>query len=86
VRLCHKIPLNERGDTVESLEREGDRDKARAAVLAWLKKTVRAPQKRSHCRHCGPDGVEVEGLEICAGDGARGHRRRVDVWHPGSLS
>ena len=38
--LCHKIPLNERGDTVESLEREGNRDKLQAAVLAWLKSTV----------------------------------------------
>ncbi len=38
--LCHKIPLNDRGDTVESLEREGDRDKVQAAVLAWLKNTV----------------------------------------------
>ena len=38
--LCHKIPLNEQGDTVESLEREGNRDKLQAAVLAWLKATV----------------------------------------------
>ncbi len=38
--LCHKIPLNDRGDTVESLEGEGDRDKLQAAILAWLKNTV----------------------------------------------
>lgn len=38
--LCHKIPLNDRGDTVESLQREGDSDKVQAAVLDWLKKTV----------------------------------------------
>jgi len=38
--VCHKIPLNERGDTVESLEREGDPDKLQAAVLNWLKRTV----------------------------------------------
>jgi len=37
---CHKIPLNERGDTVESLEQQGDPEKTQAAVLAWLKKTV----------------------------------------------
>jgi hypothetical protein len=37
---CHKIPLNEKGDTVESLEREGEPDKLRAAVLGWLKATV----------------------------------------------
>jgi len=38
--LCHKIPLNDRGDTVESLEREGNRDELQAAVLGWLKRTV----------------------------------------------
>jgi len=38
--VCHKIPLNERGDTVESLEREGNPDKLQAAVLSWLKRTV----------------------------------------------
>ncbi len=42
---CHKIPLNERGDTVESLEREGDKEKLHAAVLGWLKKTVAKLEK-----------------------------------------
>jgi hypothetical protein len=37
---CHKIPLNEKGDTVESLSRQGDRETLQAAVLAWLKRTV----------------------------------------------
>jgi hypothetical protein len=38
--LCHKIPLNENGDTVESLKAEGRRDQIQGAVLAWLKNTV----------------------------------------------
>jgi len=38
--ICHKIPLNERGDTVESLKAEGDPNKLQAHVLAWLKNTV----------------------------------------------
>lgn len=38
--VCHKIPLNDRGDTVESLEREGNPDKLQATVLNWLKRTV----------------------------------------------
>jgi hypothetical protein len=38
--LCHKIPLNEKGDTVESLKAEGDPYKLQASVLSWLKKTV----------------------------------------------
>jgi hypothetical protein len=38
--VCHKIPLNEKGDTVESLKAEGDSYKLQAAVLGWLKKTI----------------------------------------------
>jgi hypothetical protein len=37
---CHKIPLNEKGDTVESLVKEGDRDKLEKTLLAWLRKTI----------------------------------------------
>jgi hypothetical protein len=38
--MCHKILLNEKGDTVESLKAEEDPQKLEAIVLAWLKKTV----------------------------------------------
>jgi hypothetical protein len=38
--LCHKIPLNENGDTVESLEAEDDPQKLQTTVLGWLKRTV----------------------------------------------
>ena len=38
--ICHKIPLNEKGDTVESLKAEGDPYKLQTLVLAWLKNTV----------------------------------------------
>jgi hypothetical protein len=38
--VCHKIPLNDKGDTVESLKAEGDPNKLQASVLAWLKNTV----------------------------------------------
>jgi len=38
--LCHKILLNDKGDTVESLKVEGDPYKLQAMVLAWLKRTV----------------------------------------------
>jgi hypothetical protein len=38
--ICHKIPLNAKGDTVESLKAEGDPNKLQANVLAWLKNTV----------------------------------------------
>jgi len=38
--ICHKIPLNEKGDTVESLKAEEDPQKLQTAVLGWLKRTV----------------------------------------------
>jgi len=38
--ICHKIPLNEKGDTVESLKAEDDPQKLQTAVLGWLKRTV----------------------------------------------
>ena len=38
--LCHKIHLNDRGDTIESLKAEGDPNKLQASLLDWLKNTV----------------------------------------------
>lgn len=38
--VCHKIPLNEKGETIASLKPKGDPHKLQAAVLGWLKKTV----------------------------------------------
>jgi hypothetical protein len=38
--VCHKIRLNDQGDTVESLKAEGDPNKLQANVLVWLKNTV----------------------------------------------
>jgi hypothetical protein len=38
--LCHKIPPNEKGDTVESLKTEDDPQKLQTTALGWLKRTV----------------------------------------------
>jgi len=38
--ICHKIPLNEKGDTVESLKAEDDPKKLQTTVLGWLNRTV----------------------------------------------
>jgi hypothetical protein len=43
--ICHKIPLNEKGDTVESLTAEDDPYKLQATVLSWLKRTVAKLEK-----------------------------------------
>ncbi len=48
---CHKIPLNAQGDTIESLSASRPPEDVQAAVLAWLKATVKrleadlAPEK-----------------------------------------
>jgi len=38
--VCHQIPLNEKGDTIESLKAGDDPYKLQATVLGWLKHTV----------------------------------------------
>src|ERR1700688_1231277 len=38
--ICHKILLNEKGDTIESLKAEDDPHNHQATVLSWLKSTV----------------------------------------------
>jgi hypothetical protein len=38
--VCHQIPLNEKGDTIESLKAADDPYKLQATVLGWLKTTV----------------------------------------------
>jgi hypothetical protein len=42
---CHHIPLNEKGDTVETLAREGDQEKLEAALLSWLYATIARLEK-----------------------------------------
>ena len=37
---CHYIPLNERGDTVASLDRLGNEDAVHAALRSWLQETI----------------------------------------------
>jgi hypothetical protein len=37
---CHKIPLNEKGDTIESLKAADDPYRLEETVLGWLKNTV----------------------------------------------
>jgi len=37
---CHFIPLNRNGDTIASLEGQGDRAKAEHALLDWLERTI----------------------------------------------
>jgi len=38
---CHAIPLNEAGDTVESLELEGNQAKLEAALKEWMRRKIK---------------------------------------------
>ena len=37
---CHYIPLNDFGDTVASLEEEGNPEKTQGLVLSWLRRQI----------------------------------------------
>lgn len=38
---CHYIPLNEAGETVASLEEEGDQDRLEEVVKEWIRATIK---------------------------------------------
>jgi len=42
---CHQIPLNDRGDTVSSLEGRGEGVEVQRAMRGWLRKTIDAIEK-----------------------------------------
>jgi hypothetical protein len=44
---CHYIPLNEKGETVASLEATGDRDKLEETLLSWLEKAISKAEKEA---------------------------------------
>jgi len=43
---CHFIPLNERGESIASLEDRGDREEAEKALLDWLNATIQKLEER----------------------------------------
>lgn len=53
---CHFIPLNRNGDTVASLEGQGDRAKAEHALLGWLETTLHQLEERA--RHGEPESSD----------------------------
>jgi hypothetical protein len=42
---CHHIPLNDRGETVDSLEGSGDDFKVQRAMREWLRTTIEKMEK-----------------------------------------
>jgi hypothetical protein len=43
---CHHIPLNEKGDSIATLEDGSDREKAEQALLEWLDTTIARLEER----------------------------------------
>lgn len=50
---CHLIPLNEKGETVASLEAAGDRDRLQETLLSWLDKTISKEEEDSSAGNAG---------------------------------
>jgi hypothetical protein len=42
---CHYIPLNDRGDTVASLDRPGNEKALHAALRSWLQRTIASQEE-----------------------------------------
>jgi hypothetical protein len=53
---CHHIPLNAAGDTVESLERTGDRERLEREVKQWLRGTIERLKQQARA----PDAQEAK--------------------------
>jgi hypothetical protein len=43
---CHFIPLNERGESIASLEDRGAREEAEKALLTWLNATIQRLEEK----------------------------------------
>ncbi len=43
---CHFIPLNERGESIASLDARGDREEAEKALLDWLNATIQSLEEK----------------------------------------
>ncbi len=51
---CHHIPLNETGQTVETLDRGYNQQELEEAVIAWLRRTIdRIERERARQRAAG---------------------------------
>ena len=45
---CHHIPLNDKGDTIASLESGTDREEAEHSLLTWLDATILRLEEKLH--------------------------------------
>jgi len=57
---CHFIPLNEAGETVQSLEQKGDQDRLEKVVSEWLRATIkRLKEEQAQSEQMSSESAEV---------------------------
>lgn len=49
---CRFIPLNERGETIDSFYRSGTAEELESAFGGWLKSTIETMESKNKCRQC----------------------------------
>ncbi len=50
---CHFIPLNDRGESIASLEPAADREEAEKALLGWLNSVIENLEAKLHLEQAG---------------------------------
>lgn len=61
--ICRHIPMNERGETLDSLYRTGTREEVATAVAEWLKRTIAEleSERTEWAKGCEVPEVHVQG-------------------------
>lgn len=54
---CHFVPLNESGETIASLEAQGERQRAEHVLLGWLERTIHQLEERA--RRAEPEPADA---------------------------
>src|SRR5271169_911939 len=56
---CRYIPLNDRGETIDSFYRYGTRDELEAGLRKWLRATIQRLEKVEHAEKSGVTEIHV---------------------------
>lgn len=58
---CRLIPLNERGETIDSFYQSGTAEELELALGEWLRSTIKELESRVRCESCGNcTGTRIE--------------------------
>jgi|HubBroStandDraft_3_1064219.scaffolds.fasta_scaffold293923_1 hypothetical protein len=62
---CRYIPLNERGETIDSFYRTGTREELESALRKWLITAIPHLEKSEHPRNCSEPEIHVRAKATC---------------------